>query len=153
MASSSKIYRSDSDYILAGVCGGLAEHFQIDPTLLRLVFVLLTIGGGSGVLIYLILWLVIPRENGKTKESVREENIKEFTSDIEEKVKVVGQEIHDTFKRDNVKQEKGSIIGVAVLLIGLIALWDKIFPNTIRWDMFWPVILIVIGTILILRKK
>ena len=55
-----RLYRSRSDRKIAGVCGGIAEHFGWDPTLVRLGWVLLTLMGGSGVLIYLILWLVMP---------------------------------------------------------------------------------------------
>ena len=55
-----RLYRSRSDRKIAGVCGGIAEHFGWDPTLVRLGWLLLTLMGGSGVLIYLILWLVMP---------------------------------------------------------------------------------------------
>ena len=55
-----RLYRSRSDRKIAGICGGIAEHFGWDPTLVRLGWVLLTLMGGSGVLIYLILWLVMP---------------------------------------------------------------------------------------------
>ncbi|MFC4526526.1 PspC domain-containing protein [Dyella halodurans] len=55
-----RLYRSRSDRKIAGVCGGIAEHFGWDPTLVRLGWVLLTLMGGSGILIYLILWLVMP---------------------------------------------------------------------------------------------
>jgi len=57
-----KLYRSNTDKMLAGVCGGLAKHFDIDPTLVRLAFVLVTLMGGSGILAYLVCWVVIPRE-------------------------------------------------------------------------------------------
>ena len=56
-----RLYRSHSDRMIAGVCGGLGEYLNIDPTLIRLALALLTIlGGGSGILIYFIAWLVIP---------------------------------------------------------------------------------------------
>ncbi len=55
-----RLYRSRSDRKIAGVCGGIAEHFGWDPTLVRLGWVLLTLMGGSGILIYLILWVVMP---------------------------------------------------------------------------------------------
>jgi phage shock protein C len=55
-----RLYRSRSDRKIAGVCGGIAEHFGWDPTLVRLGWALLTLMGGSGILIYLILWLVMP---------------------------------------------------------------------------------------------
>lgn len=56
-----KLYRSNTNRKLSGVCGGLAEHFDIDPTIIRLIFIFLTLFGGGGVLIYLICALVIPK--------------------------------------------------------------------------------------------
>ncbi|HNZ84516.1 MAG TPA: PspC domain-containing protein, partial [Candidatus Woesebacteria bacterium] len=55
-----KIYRNQTNELVAGVCSGLADYFEVDATLVRIVFVVLGIGGGSGVLIYLVLWFVIP---------------------------------------------------------------------------------------------
>ena len=55
-----KLYRSRNDSRIAGVCGGLGEYLDIDPTLVRLIFVLLALTGGHGVLLYIILWLIAP---------------------------------------------------------------------------------------------
>ena len=49
--------------MVAGVCAGLAEHFGVDVTLVRLAFALLSVFGGTGVLFYLIAWLIIPEED------------------------------------------------------------------------------------------
>lgn len=57
-----KLYRSRSDRIISGVCGGLGQFFGIDSTLLRIIFVLLAIFGGSGIIIYLVMWLIVPEE-------------------------------------------------------------------------------------------
>lgn len=58
-----KLYRSRTDKMIAGVCGGLGRYLGIDPTLVRLLFVLLVLlGVGSGLLIYLILMVVVPLE-------------------------------------------------------------------------------------------
>ncbi len=62
MANNKKLYRSVTDRQFAGVAGGLAEYFQVDPALIRIAFVLFTLLGGPGLLIYIILWLVIPEE-------------------------------------------------------------------------------------------
>ena len=58
-----KVYRNQDDELVAGVCSGLAEYFEIDATLIRIIFIVLGISGGSGILIYLILWLLIPRKD------------------------------------------------------------------------------------------
>ncbi len=57
-----KLYRSRNEKMLAGVCGGLGEFTGIDPTLIRLGFVLLTILGGQGILLYLIMCVIVPPE-------------------------------------------------------------------------------------------
>jgi phage shock protein C len=55
-----RLYRSRKERMIAGVCGGLAEYYGIDPTWVRLLFVLLFFLGGSALLIYIIMWLVVP---------------------------------------------------------------------------------------------
>lgn len=57
-----RLYRSQSNKMIAGVCSGIARYFNIDPTIVRIIFVILALAGGPGLLLYLILWLVIPSE-------------------------------------------------------------------------------------------
>jgi phage shock protein C len=57
-----RLYRSRDERMLAGVCGGLAQFFGIDPTIMRLIFVVLALMGGPGLLIYIIMWIVVPEE-------------------------------------------------------------------------------------------
>ncbi len=60
--TSKKLYRSSTDKKLAGVCGGLAEYFNVDPTWVRLAFLVLAMAGGPGLLLYIVLALIIPEE-------------------------------------------------------------------------------------------
>lgn len=65
-----KLYRSTKDRKIAGVCGGLGEYFKIDPTIIRVVFIILLLPGGfPGLLPYLILWFVIPPQPSIDKKS------------------------------------------------------------------------------------
>jgi phage shock protein C len=57
-----KLYRSESDRMLGGVCGGLGDYLDVDSTLVRIIFVALALMGGPGILMYLILLLVVPSE-------------------------------------------------------------------------------------------
>jgi phage shock protein C len=57
-----RLYRSRKERMIAGVCGGLGEYFNIDPTLVRILFVVGMIMGGPGLLAYLILLVVVPEE-------------------------------------------------------------------------------------------
>jgi phage shock protein C len=60
MEAPRKLYRSQSQRMLAGVCGGLAEYFNIDATVMRVLFLILAVFGGSGIVIYLVMWIVVP---------------------------------------------------------------------------------------------
>ena len=68
-----RLYRSTTDKVIAGVCGGVAKHLNVDPVLVRLIYILLTFatGLGPGVVVYLIAWLVIP-EGANSAETVVE---------------------------------------------------------------------------------
>ena len=58
-----KLYRSRKERMLAGVCGGLAEYFAIDPTIVRLAFIAASIAGiGGGILLYLLMLIIVPIE-------------------------------------------------------------------------------------------
>ena len=59
---SKRLYLSRRENSIAGVCGGIAEWLEIDPTIVRLIFVALAVAGGPGLLIYIVLWIVIPEE-------------------------------------------------------------------------------------------
>jgi phage shock protein PspC (stress-responsive transcriptional regulator) len=61
-----KLQRSQTDKILAGVCGGLAEYFDIEAVWVRLAFALAFIFAGSGVLIYIVLWIIMPEADVPT---------------------------------------------------------------------------------------
>jgi len=56
-----KLYRSEKDHMIAGVCGGIAEYFDVDSTLVRLLTGLSVILGGAGVVAYIIAWIIIPK--------------------------------------------------------------------------------------------
>jgi len=124
-----KIFRSTEDSIIAGVCGGVAEYFQIDSSLVRIIFVLLAFGGGSGVLIYIIMWLIIP---------IKGEKMKEVKTEIKKEIEIV-------------KKKRINILGVVLVLLGLITLWNQIFPQIINWNMVWPIILVLVGILIIFR--
>lgn len=65
-----KIYRSRKDKVLLGVCGGLGDYFDIDPVLIRIIFILLSFVNGFGILLYLVSAIVIPLESKKEKQEL-----------------------------------------------------------------------------------
>ena len=66
-----KLYRSDENKMLAGVCGGIAEYFGVDPTLIRLAWVVFSLLGGSGLLAYILAAIIIPRDDSNLYQSAQ----------------------------------------------------------------------------------
>jgi phage shock protein C len=57
-----RLQRSRTEKMIGGVCGGLAEYFSVDPTIVRILWVLITLLGGAGIILYVILWVIMPLE-------------------------------------------------------------------------------------------
>ncbi len=66
-----RLYRDESDKILGGVCGGLANYLRVDPTIIRLVFALITFGAGTGILLYILLWIILPSKSLQQTSSTK----------------------------------------------------------------------------------
>ncbi len=62
MNTAKRLYRSRTNKQLAGVCGGVAEYFNLDPTIVRIIWLLLTLAGGPGLILYIIMAVVVPEE-------------------------------------------------------------------------------------------
>lgn len=78
---SRRLYRSRSDRMLGGVCGGLADYFNIDPTLVRILMVVLLLAGSAGFWIYLLLWILIPEEPAVRVRDRYRRKKQEYTDD------------------------------------------------------------------------
>jgi len=133
-----KLYRSRTDSMIAGVCGGLAEYLKVDAILVRIAAVILALTAhGAGLLAYLIFWIVVPQK--PLDESVAEgESAKAVPVESEE---------------GKAERKNGILfIGVGLIVLGALFLLDNFVPVIFfSIGKLWPVILIVIG-ILILKK-
>ncbi|OGJ12538.1 PspC domain-containing protein [Candidatus Pacearchaeota archaeon RBG_16_35_8] len=58
-----RLYRSKKNKVIAGVCGGIAEYLEVDPVIIRLIWVVASLAWGAGILAYLIAWLIIPERH------------------------------------------------------------------------------------------
>lgn len=82
MNTQKRLYRSTQERMFAGVCGGIADYLDVDPTLVRLFFVALTlISGGQGLIIYIVLMLVVPEQPEETRK-VKNEDIADEQPEI-----------------------------------------------------------------------
>lgn len=117
---SRRLYRSKADRVVGGVAGGLGEYLAIDPIWARLGFVLLTVTGGSGLLIYLIMWLLVPEApDGYEPPESRQGSLPTV-----------------------------AIIGLILILVGSIALANTIAPSLGKY--FWPVAFLIGGLALLI---
>ena len=99
-----RLYRSEENKIIGGVCGGLGEYFDIDPSIVRIIFVAIVLAGGSGLLIYLILWIILPTKSNLQKDE--QESIKENTDEIKDAVEKTAKRIKKEFSTDTAKKDK-----------------------------------------------
>lgn len=143
-----RLKRSDTDRVIAGIAGGLGEYFNIDSTVIRLIFVMLTVFGGGGILLYLVLWLIIPsQESGSmtTKEMIKENN---------EEIRSKAQTAADNIKYHNKKSggNRGTL-AIILVILGIYFLLNNLgFFRFIDLSKFWPLILIFIGILILFRN-
>lgn len=74
MSEQKRLYRSTSDKMVCGVAGGIAEYLGIDPVLIRLAFVLLTLANGTGLLLYIVLCVIMPEQGAASKSAAGEDS-------------------------------------------------------------------------------
>lgn len=126
-----KFTRSEEHRLVAGVCGGIAEYYETDPMLVRLLFVFTLPFGAVPIFAYLFLWLVVPEKGAK------EPIIKEAMNPERE-------------HRHHYNHTHG-VLGFFLIMIGVLFLLDNMFP-WLGLRTFWPLILILIGLAIMLRK-
>ena len=141
--SKTKLTRSRSDEMIAGVCGGLADYLDLDPVLVRLAFMVLLFASGVGLPIYIVLWVVMPEENG-------EETAVSHDPLATDHLKVGIDDIDDT-KNGRVSQPV--TIGAILMLLGAYFLLQEIgWLSWLQGDLIWPLLIIVFGLYLIKKK-
>lgn len=139
-----RLYRLPKAGKIAGVCAGLAQYLAIDVTLLRIVFVVLTLAsGGFGILIYLILALMMPVSNHLPSDSAH--------GDFGNNINSLASQIRDSKGVTQVR----NYIGVIIALFGVWLLLAQLFPKFIsmNWTAIWPIMLIFLGGIIIFRRS
>ena len=84
-----KLYRSKTDHKIAGVCGGLGEYFQMDSIFFRILFLVVVLLGGMGILVYLIMWMMVPVNSVNNLETVQISTNKSFSLSTQDR-KIAG---------------------------------------------------------------
>lgn len=143
MQNGKRLVRSQDDKFVAGVASGLAEYFSIDVSIVRLIFVLLAVFGGSGLIIYVVLWIIVPSDSSQatTSENIVKENVEELKNRTKDAAEFV--------RSPDVKRNKSKIIGYLLLAFGILLIMD--FLGVFQFAVFWPILIIFFGLILLRR--
>lgn len=177
-----RLFRNEYDKVVAGVSSGVAEYMEVDVTIIRLLFVLSTIFlVGTGVLVYLILWIVVPVNNdpaarfSKFNEFFNKQNnsfnsANPFTKSTPTEGPSAFQDwTSSTMKEDNAAWKKSgdfkiykkdnetgrTVAGLFLLVIGMYFLMDEfnLIPFGFKLAKLWPVVFIAIGVSFIIKSK
>lgn len=137
-----KLYRLPEQGKIAGVAAGFADYFDMDVTMMRLLFVaaaLLT--GGGIILIYIVLVFILPVA-GEAKNR---------PFDVSEKVDTLAEEI----KRNGNGRAIGNYMGLALVLLGSWLLLGQFFPEVfqLQWAIIWPCLIILLGVLIISKGR
>jgi phage shock protein C len=136
--------------MIAGVCGGLGAYLDIDPVVVRLFFVLLTLGGG-GVLIYLLLWILIPCDEQGTLASAA--TIRAGAEEIGQRTRTLGRDVRASAEEGN--PQVAFLVGAVLVAMGVVFLMQNLHFVWMRWlhmGMLWPLLLVVVGVVLLWRQ-
>ena len=102
-----RLYRDPENSVIGGVCGGLAAYFSVDPVIFRLLFVIFFFVGGASILVYIILWIVLPKaESAAQKLEMRGEKVN--VSNLEKKIREEYDNVKENVK-ENVSKAKESV--------------------------------------------
>jgi phage shock protein C len=146
-----KLYRSSKDRMIGGIAAGLAEYFNIDPTLVRVLFVVTLFLGGTGVLAYIILWIIVPEEPIKFPNTG---TANESTETSESSAKQENQFNANAYyaSLDRQREKRKTVAGIILLVLGMIFLADNFLPR-IRLGDFWPLILVGAGVAILINSR
>jgi len=132
--------------MIGGVASGIAYNLNADPTLIRIIFILLAIFWGGGVLLYLILWIALPEEDipmysmpGKQEPTA------------EEKEAGPQQPFRTDYQFSRPQNTAPLVLGLILIAVGAAFLVERYVPN-IHFGHLWPIILVVAGLVLIVSN-
>jgi phage shock protein C len=130
-----RLYRNKQTKLIGGVCSGLAEYFDIDPVLVRLLFVIFAFHPGLGVPAYIIMWIVVP---------VKKPDVVPAAAFDGAQSAPVSPATVSAGLSPETKSKRASIAGIVLIALGAIFLADNLIPAFCFGDL-WPLIFIVLG--------
>jgi phage shock protein C len=122
-----RLFRSSYEKMIAGVAGGLAEYFNIDPVIIRIIFIIVVISGGAGILVYVILWIVLPYDYEIGLNNANRQGTNEFANtpnDINNQSITSNQS--PVMQQEDKSKTIKNIAGTLLVILGLLILSDNL---------------------------
>jgi len=142
MQETKKLFRQEQGKVIAGVCSGLAQYLNLDPVVVRVIFILLIFFQGAGILLYVALAILTPKEGQKISPiEVEGQKAKEKTKNLAEK-----------FKQKKWLADKRKVLGIFCVLSGVAIILNHYFFEWFEWRMLWIASLIVVGFYLVITE-
>ena len=139
-----RLYKSRDDRLLFGVAGGVAEYFDIDPVLVRVGWVLLTVAtGGIAALVYLLMAIITPDSGRRVSKS----------APVDGEADGVSESIAETApeRRSSKRHTARNVLGIALIVGGGLILINELGVfGSIRWDIVWPASIVLLGVIILI---
>ncbi len=132
-----RLYRSTREKMIGGVCGGLGEYFEIDPVLVRILFVVATFVGGSGILAYILCWIIIPEEPRVVQAAPTQAAPPQTVSPQPNAPAPQPAPVTNGHRGS-------AIAGIILIVVGGLFLADNLLPR-FHFGEFWPILLIILG--------
>ncbi len=132
-----RLYKSRKSKMIGGVAGGLGDYFDIDPVIVRVLFIITAFAWGVSIIVYILLWIILPENPDEL------EYYYDFNNDKHDNLSE-DADLHTTKK----KADRKIIAGIFLIGLGVIIFTDKV-TDWIQFKYVWPLILIVIGASLL----
>ena len=149
-----RLERSTANKVVAGVCGGIAEYLQVDPTLVRVFFVVGTVvTGGLGLLAYIVLIVLMPLP-GQPAPFVKEAGATATTVEGAANTDpAAAAPVIAPAADPEAAERRRAAFGLVLIALGAIFLFGNagVF-RVVRWDLAWPIVLIAIGALLLAQR-
>ena len=143
-----RLYRSTSDKVLGGVCAGLGSFLRIDPVFIRIFFIVWTIFGEFAVLVYILLWVIVPVDSKMETEEPFQLN------NLGTRFQQMGQEVAEVARQPN--SELIIFTGIGLIAWGVYYFIRRWLPYLNLWEYshyIWPAMLIAAGVLVIIRTS
>ena len=152
MSRSNRLRKSSREKMLFGVAGGLADYFDIDPVIVRIFFVCISLLVGTGFLVYVALAIIMPSAEAEgSGGNTVQDSVDELTEDIARAGARVGDELRDAMAESSFRRRSLALvliaIGVVLLLSNLGLMW------WFNWGLFWAFVLVIIGVVVLVRRR